>query len=145
MYDNTCCADDGSIESPNLTENQYKYAEIISQIVKLAVFVSLRHSKFRVEAPNGFEKMMEQIKKDKKSYDTLTTEEKASYENRFLYETHSSQRLGNPSAVLQQLLHEAHEDKEIQEIMKKCLDDMKLNASKSTTKYVDSKNKRNLK
>lgn len=145
MYDHNAKADDGSVESPNLTENQFKYAEILSQLAKIAVFISLRPSKFRVEAPDGMNKMITKINADGKSYDMLTFEERKSYEDQFLYETHSGTRLGGAGAILQQLLMEAGNDHEIQEIRKQCLEDIKLNASKATTKYVDSKNSVNLK
>lgn len=145
MYDKTCMSDDGTLESPNFTENEFKYAEVLSEITNIAVFISLRSSKFRVETPDGMNKMMMAIKNDGKNYDTLTPDEKTKYENEHLYENHASQRLGNQSALLQQMLHEAHQDKEIRQIMDDCLTDIKYNASKATTRYIDNKKGTNLK
>ena len=141
MYDHNSQASDGTIDSPNLTENQYKYAEVISQLTKIALFVSLRHSKFRVEAPDGYNKMIKAIQADGKSYDTLTPIEKEQYEAMFRYETHIGQRLGNVSSILQQILHEAHRDDEIRDIFNDCLKDIKISASKASTEYIEKKNK----
>jgi hypothetical protein len=145
MYDKTCLADDGTISSPNLTKNQFKYAEILSEITNIAVFISLRSAKFRVETPDGMKKMLNAIRKDEKNYDTLSAEEKEMYEDTHLYETHSSQRLGNQSSLLQQMLHEAHQDKEIQQIFNDCIADIKYNASREATRYIDGKNDVSLK
>lgn len=144
-YDRSSSSDDGTLGSPNLTKNQFKYAEILSEVTNIAVFISLRSSKFRVEAPDGMKRMLEAIKADAKNYDTLTPDEKEQYENKHLYENHSAQRLGNQSALLQQMLHEVHQDKEVQTILKECINDVKCNASKEATKYIDKKDDVDLK
>jgi len=144
-YESNCQARDGTLESPNLTTAQKNYMEIITQFARLANNVALRHGKFKVEAPDGYEKMIQKVKEDGKDYDQLTNEEKEFYENKYRFEKVASQRIGGGSIILQHLIYEAHRDPEIQRLFKSYIEDVKYIAAQESSKYFDKKNNKQLK
>lgn len=139
MYDKDCSVTDGKIESSNFTKTQKNYAEILSQLARLAKYVEMRNVSFWVEKPNGYNEMMNALSKDGKAYDTLTQTEREQYEKKYRYEKVTSQRLGGSQVLLQHMLCEAHNDPEIQKLWKELLGEVKVIASKEATDYQDGR------
>lgn len=131
----------GELQSTEFTPQQYKYAQVVSQLTKLSLFISMRHVKIKTEAPNGMERLLDHCKKHRLDYDTMSQEQRSELENQFLYEIQSGTRLNNATSILQQILHEAHQRPEIQAMFKDYMDDVCLIASKETTNYFDKINK----
>lgn len=138
-FDKKCRMPDGDLQSTNLTQSQLEYAEVLSQIVKLSVFVSLRTAKFRVEAPNGYEKLLETVKKSGKSVDDLDEKELEELIDENLYENISSQKLGNSGIILQHLIYEAHQDEQVRQMFKEFLINTKDIAKIKSVEYLESK------
>jgi hypothetical protein len=130
MHDKHCPAIDGSVDSPNMTKNQRVYVEVLSILTKTAMQVAMRKGQFYVEQPDGLNRMLSQINKDKKSFDKLTAEERVQYASQYRYDKITDQRLGNAGIILQQLICDALADKEIQKMRNDFLQEVKLIASK---------------
>lgn len=141
FYERYSSTIEGSIESPNLTLGQKKYIDFLTALNKAANIIALRNGTFMVEQPDGYQKMMDQIKKDGKNYDKLTAKEIERYEKEFRYQKVSNQKLGNGGVILQHLLIESHHDKVVATLLKEFIDDCKSIANKTTTEYADRRNR----
>lgn len=135
-YDDARIAPDGTIGSPNLTLKQKKLVEILTQILRVASFVSNRTANLSVEKPDGHKKMMEQLAKDGKVYDKLTPEELDHY-NKLRYEILTSERLGSHQAIVAHLLNIAYQDPDLKKIVDDFMNEIDTIASKETTSYFE--------
>src|SRR5574337_610940 len=144
MYDKDCSVADGKIESTNFTKAQRNYAEILSQIGRLAKYVEMRTVQFWVEKPDGYNEMMKALSKDGKAYDTLTPTERETYEKNYRYEKIKSQRLGGSQVLLQHMLYEVHQDPDVKKLWQELVGEIKVIASKEATDYQDGRDDSNL-
>lgn len=145
MYDKDCSVLDGKIESVNLTRSQKNYAEILSQLGKIAKYVEMRSISMWVEKPNGYKEMLNALEKDGKAYDNLTPSERAEYDKKYRYEKITGQRIGGAQIFLQHMIMEAHQDKEVKKVWDDMLNEIKLIASKEATEYTDGRDDTDLK
>lgn len=145
MYDTDSPANDGKIESTNLSKSQKMYAEVLSQFARIAKYVEMRNVSFWVEKPDGYRKMLDAIEKDGKVYDQMTQAEQEKYERQYRYEKITAQRLGGSQVILQHMIMEAHQDETIKKIWKDMLEEIKMISSKEASDYMDGKDKKDLK
>lgn len=142
MYDQDSPANDGKIESTNFTKSQKMYTEILSHLARLAKYIEMRNVSFWVEKPDGYRKMLDEIGKDGKVYDQLTSKEIETYEKKFRYEKITAQRLGGSQVFLQHMILEAHQDESIKKLWKDMLEEIKEIASKETADYMEGKDEK---